>query len=416
MKVVHAADLHIDSPLAGLDRYESAPVEEIRSATRRALENLVALCVSEKVALLLIAGDLFDGDWRDYSTGLFFSQQMSVLKEAGVEVVAVRGNHDAASQIEKHLRLPDNVFVFSHEQATSRAYEDLGVVVHGQSYRHREEQENLARHYPKRWDSYVNIGLLHTSVSGRPGHATYAPTTLDELLEKGYDYWALGHVHQREVLSEAPWVVFSGNLQGRHVREEGQKGATLITIEEGAVQRVEHRSVDVVRFIRLRVVVDAEASAEAVVDELARAIGDASASAEGRTLVVRAIATGSSAAHARLVFEREHWLQELRALSGEAGSVWVEDLRVETRPLQSAEARAQRGDALGELVRSLARLRTDDPRKTQLLEQFAVFVAKLPHEVKSGPGAVELSSPEQLDAYLNEASELLVERLLEDDG
>src|SRR5690606_1050772 len=94
VKFVHAADLHLDSPLRGLPVYEGAPVDEIRGATRRACEILVELCVGEGAALLVIAGDLYDGDWRDYSTGLFFVQQMARLRDAGVQVAWVRGNHD----------------------------------------------------------------------------------------------------------------------------------------------------------------------------------------------------------------------------------------------------------------------------------------------------------------------------------
>src|SRR3989442_11412313 len=109
MKFVHAADLHVDSPLRGLERYEGAPVDRVRMATRRALENLMQLCLEEEAAFLLLAGDIFDGDWKDYGTGLFFVGQMRRMRAAGIPVYLVRGNHDAASQVTKYLVLPDNV-------------------------------------------------------------------------------------------------------------------------------------------------------------------------------------------------------------------------------------------------------------------------------------------------------------------
>src|SRR5262249_23322110 len=112
MKIVHCADVHLDSPLHGLQRYEGAPVEEMRAATRRAFANVVDLCAEEDVKVLLLAGDLYDGDWRDFGTGLFFAAQMVRLRELGVQVFVVRGNHDAASRITKNLRLPDNVHMF----------------------------------------------------------------------------------------------------------------------------------------------------------------------------------------------------------------------------------------------------------------------------------------------------------------
>src|SRR3954468_20138263 len=129
MKFVHAADLHLDSPLSGLSKYEGAPVEQIRGATRRALENLVKLCLHEQAQLLVIAGDLYDGDWRDYSTGLFFNRQMAALRAAGVRVVWIRGNHDAASKLTAHLNLPDNVRELSHKKPDSRIMEDLGLAI-----------------------------------------------------------------------------------------------------------------------------------------------------------------------------------------------------------------------------------------------------------------------------------------------
>ena len=241
MKFIHAADLHLDSPLTGLERYEGVPIDAVRGATRRALENLVGLALDNDVAFVLIAGDVYDGDWPDYNTGLFFAQQMGRLREAGVWVVIASGNHDAQSQISKTLRLPDNVIVLSAARPQSVEFEEHGVVIHGQSFTTRSVTEDLSLKYPEARAGLLNVGLLHTSLNGRPGHEPYAPCTLDGLLAKGYDYWALGHVHSREVAHEDPWVVFPGNTQGRHARETGAKGCSLVTVADGAVVSVEHR-------------------------------------------------------------------------------------------------------------------------------------------------------------------------------
>ena len=186
MKLVHAADLHLDSPLRGLERYEGAPVERVRGATRRALENLVEFCIEEGAELLLLAGDLYDGNWKDYSTGLFFAKQMSRLREAGIRVALIRGNHDAASQITKHLRLPENVLEFSQRKPETHVFEDLGIAVHGQSFATRDVTEDLATRYPQAVPSLLNVGLLHTC-AGREGHDPYAPCSVETLISKGYD-------------------------------------------------------------------------------------------------------------------------------------------------------------------------------------------------------------------------------------
>src|SRR5690606_7643652 len=134
--------------MRGLERYEGAPVEQMRGATRRALQNLVELCLEEEAKLLLLAGDLFDGDWRDYSTGLFFSAQMSELRQAGVRVVMIRGNHDAQSQVKKHLTLPENVRELATRRPETALFEDLGIAVHGQGFAKRVVTDDIAATYP----------------------------------------------------------------------------------------------------------------------------------------------------------------------------------------------------------------------------------------------------------------------------
>lgn len=213
-KFIHSADIHLDSPLRGLERYEGAPIEYARKASRAAFVNLVNLCLQEEVDFVLIVGDLYDGDWRDYNTGLFFTWQVSRLNDAGIKVVFVRGNHDAASQITKSLRMPENVIELSTERPETIIFDELGVAIHGQGFATRNVTEDLTLKYPQPIREFFNIGLLHTSVDGRQGHDPYAPCNLKDLIAKGYDYWALGHVHTREILHDkGPWVVFPGNVQ-----------------------------------------------------------------------------------------------------------------------------------------------------------------------------------------------------------
>jgi DNA repair exonuclease SbcCD nuclease subunit len=317
VRIVHAADLHLDSPLVGLERYDGAPVHSIRSATRRAFSNLVELCLREQAALLLIAGDLFDDDWKDYSTGLFFVSQLQRLAESGTRVVTLRGNHDAVSHITRHLSLPEHVSELSSKRAETIRFDELRVAVHGKSYAERAETTNLALSYPDPVPGYFNIGLLHTSVSGRPGHEPYAPCSVADLVSRGYDSWALGHVHQREVLCETPWIVFPGNLQGRHLREPGPRGATVVHVEGGLVQRVEARDLSVVRFGDITVEAGLEDDADAITEAVARAIARAVVDAEGRTLVLRTIVSGVTAAHSAFQLEPEEQQRlEQRVIDG----------------------------------------------------------------------------------------------------
>jgi exonuclease SbcD len=248
MKIVHASDLHLDSPLRGLPDYRGAPVDAFRGASRRAMRRLIALCLEERAVLLLVAGDLVDGAGRDYKTGLFLVDELLRLREGGTQVVWVRGNHDAQSRFFGHLLLPDHVSELGLGGPETLVFEGLGLAIHGFSYRERATRTNLVKGYPVPVSGLFNLGILHTSAEGREGHEPYAPCTLRMLRAKGYDYWALGHVHGREVMSQLPWVVFPGNLQARSMRESGPKGATLITLAGLRIERVEHRPLDAVRF------------------------------------------------------------------------------------------------------------------------------------------------------------------------
>jgi DNA repair protein SbcD/Mre11 len=379
MKLVHAADLHLDSALSGLTRYESAPADEIRGATRRAFTNLVGLCLEERAGLLVISGDLFDGDWRDVSTGLFFAKELNKLCQAGVRVAWIRGNHDAVSQIRRSVRLPEPVIELSAERAETRVLEELGVALHGRSFARRDVTEDLAASYPERVAGALNVGLLHTALEGRSGHDRYAPTRVETLVNRGYEYWALGHVHQREVVHREPYVVFPGNLQGRHARELGEKGASLVDYEGDRVVSVEHRSLDVVRWAELSLRPLAAQTLDDVLSAAQDELGRAAAAAQERLLAFRVKLVGPTALDAQLRAGRDKLREELCSLSyGVSAGAWLEKLVIATEPL---EREAPLGDdALAEIDRALAELLSDGAGDT-LAEYLGDLSRKLPAEV-----------------------------------
>jgi DNA repair exonuclease SbcCD nuclease subunit len=415
LKFLHAADIHLDSPLRGLERYEGAPAAEIRAATRRALENLVALAIEEEVAFVLLAGDLYDGDWKDYNTGLFFSAQMARLQEAGIRAFLIAGNHDAASQITKVLRPPPNVRIFSTKRPETEILDELGVAIHGQGFAHTAVSEDLSAGYPAPVPHLFNIGMLHTSLDGRPGHAAYAPCTVAGLRSRGYQYWALGHVHEREVVVAEPWIVFPGNVQGRHARETGAKGATLVTVDDRGKAHLQHRDLDVFRWAVCTVDLTGAAGGDAL-DRVQRALETALDAADGRPLAARVRLEGACPAHDDLTADPERWINEIRSLAtGVGGDLWIEKVQVRTRraaDLAALERDDPEKNALGGLLRTVRELEADDAGLTRLAEGFADLERKLPPELFEEGEAVRPSDPARLRALLEEAKDLLLARLL----
>lgn len=414
IRFLHAADLHLDSPLKGLERYEGAPVDELRDAPRRALENLVRLALEEEVDLVLLAGDLYDGDWKDFHTGLFFVQQLNRLREAGVRVHLISGNHDAQNRMTRTLSLPDHVHHHDAKKPQTIRHDDLGVVVHGQSYRTQQVTEDLAAGYPDADAGLLNIGLLHTSLTGYPPHENYAPCSVDTLRRRGYAYWALGHVHARQVISEEPWIVYPGNIQGRHARETGAKGCLLVEADGTEITEVTFRPLDVVRWAHLEIGLDGVERAESVRskvrDDLERQVADA----DGRLLAARLTLTGRTGAHAPLTADPERWISELRALATEIDGIWLEKIRLKTRRATDLDRELERQDAFGDLLRMIHDLEEGADLEA-LAAEVAQLDSKLPQELRDDEEPFRPTDPETLRALLPEVRDLLLDRLLSHD-
>ncbi len=264
------------------------------------------LAIDRTVDFVLIAGDLYDGDWKDHNTGLFFVAQMSRLREADVPVVIIQGNHDAASKMTKSLKLPTNVEMLvpgKARTAKSKELKELGVALHGQSYKVADETTNLVVDYPAALPGMFNIGLLHTSLSGREGHERYAACSVDDLLAKGYDYWALGHVHQREIVRDNPPIVFPGNIQGRHIRERGAKGCMVVTVDDAGAVNTQFEPLDVFRWELCNVPTDGAEDGDVMLERFAAQLKKITAENQEMPLGVRVIVQGITAAHQQLLGE-----------------------------------------------------------------------------------------------------------------
>jgi len=251
-RFLHAADLHLGSPFLGLAQKDEEVAARFASASRRAFEDLVTAAIEDDVSFAVIAGDIFDGGWKDASIGLFFNRQLARLSSRNIPVYILRGNHDAESLVTKSLTWPASVFEFSSRRPETHRIGKLRVALHGRGFPHREVLENYAVAYPEPVAGWFNIGVLHTAC-GRAGHENYAPCSATDLASRGYDYWALGHVHAFEIVSRDPWIVYPGNLQGRSVRECGERGAVIVEVADGAVADVRRVVTDHARWAEVSV-------------------------------------------------------------------------------------------------------------------------------------------------------------------
>ena len=364
-RFLHAADIHLDSPLHGLSSYEGLPEGEIRGATRAAFDNLVRRAIEEAVDFVVIAGDLFDGDWKDMGTGLYFARKMGDLNQANIPVFLIAGNHDAASVISRSIPWPPNVRLFGNRKPETHLLADLGVAVHGQSFSTPAVTDNLVLAYPERAEHHFNIGMLHTALAGRAGHAAYAPCSLDDLKAKRYDYWALGHVHEYEMVSERPHVVFPGNIQGRTIRETGPKGAVIVSVHDAQVEAVDRIELDVLRWMSVEVDC-ADATPDTVPERMRAALVKAwQAQAQGLPVVARLSLTGETDEAGALLNGAATLRDVARAMAaGISPDVFIEKVRVRVRPKPQGT-----GPAVGEDFVSLIEQAATDPRLAALLAE-----------------------------------------------
>lgn len=411
MKFIHCADVHLDTPLQGLAQYPGAPANEIRNATRRAFERVLSTAISERVDFVIVAGDLYDTGLKSFESALFFNKQMARLKDAGISVYLIYGNHDAASKLIKQIRPPSNVHVFRTSEAQTFQDDGLRLAIHGQSFATPEITDDLADKYPPPVPGFFNIGVLHTNLAGISEHPNYAPCSLETLKNKGYQYWALGHVHNRQVLCTDPYILYPGNIQGRHGKEQGEKSCQLVTVSDAGAISIETISTSVVPWFQADIDASSCRTAEEVYEKLQLGLEAMLSQSRERVTAVRLRILGTTDAHTELSRDLEQVRHEAISIATECGKglFWVERVEVSTSPRLNRDELLKRDDPIGEVVRILASLR-QDPAALASWSAVAELQKKLPDELANGPEAVKLDVA-ALSAAIDEAEGVLLSRL-----
>ncbi len=412
-RFVHTADIHLDSPLRSLALRNSELAELIGNATRRAFVNIIDLCLDEQVDALLLAGDLYDGEQTSMKTARFLADQVRRLHEAGVRVFIIRGNHDALSKITQELVLPDSVKIFggrAEAVAVDRGKSDFPVVIHGLSFAKPHAPESMVSKYKPPVEGAVNIGMMHTSLAGAPGHDLYAPCSIADLQAIGFRYWALGHVHKRSVIEGDCTIVMPGNPQGRDINEAGPKSVSLVTVADDGSIRVEERNTSIAQFERVSVDATGIDDWRDLATALSTSLQQARDAASAGHLVARLHVSGVTP----LAWRIRRDLDLLKAESDDRAMV-IGDCRVEKLEADcrvSSHADTPGDDPVVEL-RSMIALNVgqSDSFRQETIGIAEELEAQLPPECRAFLGADENAFREAVAALVAEGADDVIARL-----
>ena len=413
LRFAHAADLHLDSPFTGIK--SAAPdnvAEALYSATFDSYRNIIDLCISERVDALLIAGDIYDGADRSLRAQRAFIDGLRSLDAAGIRSFVCHGNHDPLDGWEARLAYPDGCHRFGpvFEAVPIFPEEPERALIYGISYPTREVYDNLVSRLGPVDENSFTIGLLHANVGGNTDHALYAPCSLADLAQSGIDYWALGHVHTRQILHDsAPTVVYPGNSQGRHPNETGPRGIYLVEVDHAGSVSLDFRPTDTVRWERVSIDIGALETEQDLLNELDDALQGLLDAADGRSVVLRMALTGRGELH-RFLGQPGAVDDLLSAINDQWAErlpfAWCERIIDTTAPAIDRDALRSGEDFLAETLRTADQLRENPATLQNELTQL--------YEHNRYRRHLDALTPDELSALLAEAETLAVNLLAED--
>ncbi len=419
LRFVHTADLHLDSPFVGIKAVAPENVASaLRDATFCAYENIIDLCIDEGVDALLIAGDVYDSADRSLRAQLKFVDGLKRLDEAGIRSFVCHGNHDPLDGWEARLEYPASCTRFGREAESVPVFKDdpRRGVVHGISYATPEVSDNLSQRLGTADSDKFSIGLLHTNVGDDATHGNYAPCSLEDLEHSGMDYWALGHVHARQVLSErSPTVVYPGNPQGRHPNEPGARGVYLVEVDDVGDVHLDFRTADTVRWERTRLDISDMETEQDLIDALHQCMDDVTGKLAGWSVVLRVSLTGTGSLQGSL---RQPELVNglMDEVNGEWAErtpfAWCERIADETAVPFIRDERIGGSDFVAEVLKTVELSKDDAELRNRLRNGFADLYE---HRRYRQHLPNHTPSDDELAALIQEAEAIVVDLLAGDD-
>lgn len=369
-KVLHTADIHLDSPLRSLALRNEDLRARVQTATRTAFERIIDTAISENVVAVLISGDLFDGTAQSARTAAFLTVQLDRLRAARIRVFCIKGNHDAVNPITGEFSWPDNVHVFDNHGGSFQL--DDNIWIHGVSYGQRQEKKSLLSKFPAPVHGAVNIAMLHTSLSGAKRDDPYAPCSVAELSGMGFDYWALGHVHGRMIHSTNPWVVMPGTPQGRGIGEIGPKTATVLTV--GTSIDVNEIHTSVIEFLDIEVDVTGIENDDSLRDLLRIRTTEIEAGLISDVAALRLRIIGNTDRYWEILRDWDEWKETVKSLAEETDCLWLDSLHFDLAPNSTQREQG----AVDELAEIMEEIRNDPIFVDEFRKELKRILMELP--------------------------------------
>lgn len=388
IKFIHTGDLHLDTPFKGLQNLNSDLAKRLADATMKSFSAIVDLCIAQKVDFLLITGDIFDSEIKSLAAQLRFVSELKRLSSHNISAFLITGNHDPLNSWMKELEMPEGVVRFGSEAVSVASWYKNGkriADIYGLSYADKTVEENLALQYALVNDpAPVNIAMLHGTI-GSPGpHHSYAPFSMADIRSKGFDYWALGHIHKHQVLQPAnPAVVYPGNPQGRDFGETGSRGCYLVELEENRTPRLTFMPTQQIRFEEIIVNLSSVENINALTNLITSSIENIDGHLPTESYVVRVILTGRTPLHTYLRNNNEtEGLMELlnEGMLHRQYFTWIDRIVVQTQPDVDLESLRKTNDFTAAILNAFQQLKDQPEHTAVLLEeiqgQFAAQVRK----------------------------------------
>lgn len=401
---LHTADLHLDSPFIGLKNLPNSIFTRLRESTFTSFQRIIDIAIEKNVDFIIIAGDLYDQEDRSIKAQTRLRSEMERLHAHRIQVYIIHGNHDHEGGNWIKLEWPENVHVFSNNEVERKTFMKDGhklASLYGFSYGQKAVTDNMIHQFQKNSESVFHIGIHHGSVEGNVEHNHYAPFKLSELIEKGFDYWALGHIHKQQILSEHPLIMYPGNIQGRNKKETGQKGCYAIELTEAGSSYTFFPTAEIV-WETMNITIDELENMDQLIALCYQAINDIRDEKRGTFLAITFCGSSSISEEIGNEDVLDDFMQILNEDEEQKNNfVWISEIKNETVQAYDKEQLKAEGSFMGDLLSIIASYENYEQAYSPIFSH------------QQARKYLEMFTDDELKKMKEEAEKLLIHELLQ---